>query len=70
MTPLAEIFPREHGRDLSHVFQQITMAIELANLDAVCHGLTTREVLSVWAKGETVNDTNACVAQMARLGRA
>lgn len=69
MTPATDIFPREHGRDLSHLFRAITDAIRDVNLDALCHGLTTREILGIVAKGGVVNDTNATVARMERLGR-
>lgn len=70
MTPATEIFPREHGRDLSHLFRAITDVIKECNIEAICHDLSDREVLGIWAKGDLeINETNATVAKMARLGR-
>jgi hypothetical protein len=64
----ADVFPRSHGRDLSHLTPIITKTVTDAALEGLCHRMSTSQVLSIWARGVTV-ETFLCTAKMGELGR-
>ena len=59
----------QSGHDPAYLSSMITRTIDLAHNEALCRGLTPRLVLSIWARGETVDEQSACLSQLRSLGR-